>query len=575
MPSGDDTSATMGAEPAEIKWLTNYFTSLYRKELTEKPKSLSRNANVDLHLNAVEKYIKMVNVSDDLGKINILLDSLEQNIKDELMFEEDYEVNSTSFNYHIKKLKELLPPKQNYTTELIRMYEIKQNSLSFFDFALKIKSEILARADCIPKSDQQKVALKVFIEGLNDRNLINALNLQNPKSINEALKILKHLNVKESSKESANINLINREKSPNTEIEELKKQVAHLTQIVMTLRSKISFLSNSNEKFISRNKYCKYCNMSGHSDVECYRKSKQNSYNKQQITPNQKYVQRNFYRKDNQHIVCYNCNEKGHIARVCQKQKQLNQINWNDNSSQISSHQNQSNVITETNSEIDENFPAINALHIKKTTTGHKQTKKTIRTNNKTYSKEVEKDYKYIMGEYKKNSLGKTYKDVLQNAMTIEPNTAKRNSNRPILKGRINEKNSNLFLDTGSQINVIDSKYLENNLANYEQTDSELKFVTCANGTKMEIYGSVVLDVQIGPQIKSINFLVANYVFPNIIIGIHGMKSLGLTIELGASAVIVKGIRVPFLSHIDSDSVVNQKNGQFLLNRTGVQESQA
>ena len=128
--------------------------------------------------------------------------------------------------------------------------------------------------------------------------------------------------------------------------------------------------------------------MSGHSDVECYRKSKQNSYNKQQITPNQKYVQRNFYRKDNQHIVCYNCNEKGHIARMCQKQKQLNQINWKDNSSQISSHQNQSNVITETNSEIEENFPAINALHIKKTTTGHKQTKKTIRTNNKTFQEE-------------------------------------------------------------------------------------------------------------------------------------------------------------------------------------------
>ena len=532
MPTDENTSTSMGAQPVEspeIKWLTNYFTSLYKKEITEKPKSLSRNGNVDLHLKAVEKYIKMVNVSDDLAKICILLDSLEQNIKDELMFEEDYEVYSNFFNYHIKKLKELLPSKNNYTTELINMYDLKQNSLSFFDFALKIKSEILARADCIPKNDQQNEALKVFIEGLNDKNLINALKLQNPNSINEALKILKHINVKESGKESLNINLINREKPQNIEVDELKKQVAYLTQMVMTLRSKVSFLTNSKEKNFSSNKFCNYCNMAGHNDKECYRKSKQNSYGKQQFTPNQNYIRTNSFRKGNPNITCYNCNEKGHIARVCQKQKQLNQINWNDNLSQISSNQNQTNIVTETASEIDENFPTVNALHIKnhaikdKSTSlqAYKPTRKTNRKNNKIYSKEIENDYKYVMGERKKNSLGRTYKEALQNSMTIEPSASKKNNNRPVVKGRINEKNSNLFLDTGSQINVIDSKYLQNNFANYKQTACKLKSVTCANGTKMEIYDSVILDVQIGPQIKSINFLVAKYVYPNIIIGLH------------------------------------------------------
>lgn len=157
--------------------------------------------------------------------------------------------------------------------------------------------------------------------------------------------------------------------------------------------------------------------------------------------------------------------------------------------------------------------------------------------------------------------------------MTIETKNTKSNSNRPILKGRINDKNSYLFLDTGSQINVIDNNYLKNNFSdNYKRTDNNLKAVTCANGTKMKIYGSVILDIQIGPKRKPIHFLVSEYVYPNVIIGLHGMKSLGLTITLEKSSIIAQGVEVPFTSQIDSDSVVNQKNGQALLSRTGVQE---
>ena len=105
MSGGDNSYSTLGAQPNEITWLTNYFTSLYKKEIAQKPHFLTRNGNVDSHTESIEKYLKLINVTDELGKTCVLLDSLDESIKDELMFEEDYEVNLSSFAWHIKKLK--------------------------------------------------------------------------------------------------------------------------------------------------------------------------------------------------------------------------------------------------------------------------------------------------------------------------------------------------------------------------------------------------------------------------------------------------------------------------------------
>ena len=89
----------------------------------------------------------------------------------------------------------------------------------------------------------------------------------------------------------------------------------------------------------------------------------------------------------------------------------------------------------------------------------------------------------------------------------------------------------------------------------------------------MQIKDGVHLSVQIAPVIKRLFFLCTANVFPSVIIGIHGMKSLEVNINLGLSSVMIKNVQIPFITGIQSESQMNTKNGQGLSMRTGVQDS--
>ena len=81
--------------------------------------------------------------------------------------------------------------------------------------------------------------------------------------------------------------------------------------------------------------------------------------------------------------------------------------------------------------------------------------------------------------------------------------------------------------------------------------------MNCANGSKMNVVGSLNMHVQVGPSIKLLNFLVTSSVFPPVIIGLQGMKSLHLNINLEKNAVVSHGISIQFNSRIASESELN------------------
>ena len=89
----------------------------------------------------------------------------------------------------------------------------------------------------------------------------------------------------------------------------------------------------------------------------------------------------------------------------------------------------------------------------------------------------------------------------------------------------------------------------------------------------MNVVGSIDLNVQVGPTIKLLNFIVATSVFPSTIIGLHGMKSLKLNINLNESSVISRGVIVPFNTKISSESELKAKNVKFLQKSAGLQEN--
>jgi len=562
--------STLGAN--NIQWLTNHLTSLYRKEITEKPTKFNKEMSFENHINELEKYMKIVKVEDDIGKICLLLESLGQAEKDELLFEPEYEENSSSYKWHTTKLRALFPSKGNKTVDLVDLFNLKQQGMSFSDFASSIKSEILKRKYYIDKNDYQKIALKIFLAGFDDNNLSNAIKAQKPQTIGEALDMLKRVKKQESQDKICAANY-----KQNNETDDLKKQIAYLTQLVLSLQSKMtSLFDNKNERAqlkTTQSLFCKYCKRSGHSESRCRRKE-----------------------GTDQRPKCYNCNRAGHFARDCRAPRRVNQINWHQGESYGSSFNVNSNNSCQS---IDDQPQSVNCAQINSILIDRDEKLELNNSNNtinrqrvhapripkkhtarpfpqqKHYPTDIINDCEYIEGTRSMNSKGCTFSEVLQNAMTIRPTVEhkKDENNRPILSGRLSGTNTNFFMDTGSEINVIDQMYL-NRLLNKQVTlcKNSSKVVSCANGSKLKINGSVSLLVQIGPSEKLLNFLVASTLYPKVIIGIHGMQSLSLNIDLKNSEVITQGVRVPFKSRILSESELLQKNGFFLYDRTGVQD---
>ena len=78
---------------------------------------------------------------------------------------------------------------------------------------------------------RNKIALELFLSGLNDEKLIKALRAQNPTDLNEVLSLVKSINVVNVNT-SWKIAGVHKYDEKNSEINELKKQVTHLTQLV-------------------------------------------------------------------------------------------------------------------------------------------------------------------------------------------------------------------------------------------------------------------------------------------------------------------------------------------------------
>lgn len=130
-----------------------------------------------------------------------------------------------------------------------------------------------------------------------------------------------------------------------------------------------------------------------------------------------------------------------------------------------------------------------------------------------------------------------------------------------MILGRINETQCKLFLDTGSEVNVIDENFLINKLEiSKKRVVAPSKIIKCANGSKLDTIGSVFLDVSVGVNQKSVEFIVASQSQPNIILGIRSMKSLQCNIDLRRNNVSVQGVDIPFINKIKSDSESSSKN---------------
>lgn len=129
--------------------------------------------------------------------------------------------------------------------------------------------------------------------------------------------------------------------------------------------------------------------------------------------------------------------------------------------------------------------------------------------------------------------------------------------NKPIVEGRCAGVKTRIFLDSGAEINVLDSAFLSTLMAKGIQvpfTPTKAS-VQCANGSKMDVTGFAQVDLHIGCVRATQKFHVVRNVFPRIIVGIRSMKTMDIALNPREDCAFVHNMKVPFISTVVPQSV--------------------
>jgi len=553
--SGDrDINATMAT-------LVDSLQNLTKSGAIERPPLISRLLSAEQHLEQVDKYIKFVNASSSSDKAFILWQSLTDDVKNEIIFDLNYEQRCNDYTWMCNKLKEMLPRRQNKTSELLELNELKQNGQKAAEFASLIKQELAKRRNLFEKNERNKLSLKIFLSGLDDVLLATAIKQQHPSTIDEALKLFNTIITKENISNSCRqVNEFSSCKC-TAELKLLHGKIEYLQQLIIGFQRS---MMNSNEQ-----------------------KQKVNRFNR---VPNSSPLDRPVAENRqfrNKPIKCFNCGRNGHMSRNCRAPRNHTRFASMDNAAYSDTYPSHSRHLSHEGDA--DSPPSINegngsdystaecylaAKSSEKSVaraTSRKQIK--IRKPPIQYSAEI-----HAIAEGIGNGV-ETYKDALisnlctnkdkqkATSTVITKSNPERARNKPIVKGFIGDRNAKFLLDSGADINLIDRKFAESFLSsNINRSTAAQSTIRCANGSVMKCVGTVEISVSIGRASEMVIFRVVENLFPVVILGLVALKQLHISVCPWKSCAIIGNDEIPFLSKVSEIP----KNDTELYLRTGI-----
>jgi hypothetical protein len=534
-------------ESPSLQILLKYITAMYKKEYVQRPELFNYEKDMEYHIKQVQDYCKGISVKDDDSKCCILRETLPTEVRNQLIFENEYKNNISNFQWHIEKLKFIFPSSKNKISDVINLFNLKQNSRDIATFVQEIKNAIVMSTQ-IYERDRKIVALKVFLSGLDDENLAKAVKIREPKNIDDAMKIaasVKQLNHNEK------VNVINNKnikENFNGTLLELEKQISNLTQLVMAMMEKINNIQRQHNPRTFQNQrntnYNQNNNMRNRTSFKNY----------QTFRPTRR---------------CFKCGENGHIQKFC-RSTQIREINTSDEVER----QEKDSFYDGTEDQDDQliNFISRSCYFPYQ--------------NNYEKAIKIQKDHKKMSGQFKK-SQNVPYKENLKRSsiygnydssiheiydfvcgkdlpvnnsttniktMTVVPTSKSRprTHHKPMVKCRVNNRVCEVLIDSGADVNVIEQSFLERKLG-INKTRKSSSVLKCANNSQLDVCGEIILSVQIGPEYKQLPFVIVKNIVPSIILGIRSLKSLKIDIIVTNDSVKCQGVTIPFTNPIPSE----------------------
>ena len=136
-------------------------------------------------------------------------------------------------------------------------------------------------------------------------------------------------------------------------------------------------------------------------------------------------------------------------------------------------------------------------------------------------------------------------------------------ANKPLIRGIYEGHETKLFLDSDAEVNVIDQEYFRKL---NEFTGGKIPFkaavgsIACANGSRIQTVGTACITVTVENSKARVSFTVASNIFPKVIIGIRGMKTLDIQLDPANDQALAGGaVTVPFISKVTPQSLWSGK----------------
>ena len=507
-----------------------FLSNLQKMEMKELKKYRS-GKDIKQHIQKVEMKFDDIKIGET-EKASCLIETLENRVRNELYTQPDFKDNKKDYQWIKAKLKDLFKEKQSPVNPVIEFLKLKQQpQQKLREFVSDIRNKAWKTMSDEDDEKREELCVMAFIKGMLNKKCSLALEQLKPKTLDEAYKMVKREH--SEPQEDEVIRFVSNGDSRNMEIQmaALAKEVRELRILVLKLTNAQNFRPQ-NIKNVPARPFTYATAIKNHR-----------GFNSAPV-------------KEKHPIMCYNCNETGHIARecrnppVCRYCKESGHLIQNCTKTTkfqpkpIRHFENLENVSEPDTMDLLDEDVGINSEENKESF-GHLAVIEKIKPRVH-YPKIVENWSNYVNGHCEKPR-----KSLLETKTVISKSHLEFAANKPIVSCKIKNFDKNILFDSGAENNVIDASFAQ-------KLDlrilSKAGMMRCANGSPLAIKGYTACCVKIGHQSINCKFTVVDNIFPNVIIGLKTMKRENIVINPAKDCIFVKGSQAQFLSKTEIEA---------------------